>query len=96
MVARLATAHLALLLAAPAATAAPLLLGTASSGTVLAAGVARDGNALDRTAIFEVLCGGKSVRDPKLREHLWRVAGSLAAKSWTPPQVTVRVVVRPR
>lgn len=49
--------------------------------------------ALDRSAIFEILCGGATLQDVGLREHLWRVAGSLSERSWTPPRVTVRMVV---
>jgi hypothetical protein len=47
---------------------------------------------LDRTAIFEILCGG-AAPEPGLSAHLWTVAGRLAERDWTPPRVTVRVVV---
>ncbi len=43
--------------------------------------------------IFEILKGGGALSDPGLLEHLWRVAGSLACRDWTPPAVTIRVVV---
>jgi len=49
----------------------------------------------DRAAIFHVLCGGEKPENDALRAHLWRVAGSLAARGWTPPRVTVRIVVAP-
>lgn len=50
--------------------------------------------ALDQRAIFEILCGGAPAANPRLQQHLWQVAGSLAAQRWTPPQVTIRFVVR--
>jgi hypothetical protein len=50
--------------------------------------------ALRRAEIFRILQGGTSVTDAALAEHLWAVAGSLARSGWTPPRVTVRVVVK--
>ena len=47
----------------------------------------------DRRAIFEILCGGATLQDVGVRQHLWRVAGSLSERSWIPPRVTVRMVV---
>lgn len=44
--------------------------------------------------IYLILRGGCPVQNEELRTHLWRVAGSLAAHDWTPPQVQVRVIVR--
>jgi hypothetical protein len=44
--------------------------------------------------IYLILRGGAPVRNEELRTHLWRLAGSLAAKDWTPPQVQVRVIVQ--
>ena len=49
---------------------------------------------LDRHQIFEILQGGVAIDDVDLADHLWRVAGSLAARGWKPPQVKVSVVVR--
>lgn len=48
---------------------------------------------LDRRAIFDILRGGAMLQDVGFEQHLWSVAGSLAAQSWTPPVVTVRMVV---
>lgn len=90
-------ALLGILLAAPAAPAAPAsLLGAAAPVAVpaLVGPVSVATPSFDRNAIFEILCGGRSVLEPALRAHLWQVAGSLADRGWTPPQVTVRVVVR--
>lgn len=50
--------------------------------------------ALRRAEIFRILQGGSSVTDAALAEHLWVVAGSLARTGWTPPRVTVHVVVK--
>ena len=50
--------------------------------------------ALRRAEIFRILQGGESVTDAALAEHLWTVAGSLARTGWTPPRVTVQVVVK--
>jgi hypothetical protein len=49
--------------------------------------------ALDQGAIFSILCGGLPMTDRALSHHLWQMAGSLADSSWTPPRVTVHVVV---
>lgn len=62
-----------------------------SSALVLIARAAAAG--LDQAEIYEILCGGKVVRDPRLSDHLWTVAGSLAEKAWTPPEMTIHVVV---
>lgn len=43
--------------------------------------------------IYRILQGGSPVADADLADHLWRVAGSLATRNWTPPRVTVSVVV---
>jgi hypothetical protein len=43
--------------------------------------------------IFEILKGGADPSDPGLIAHLRRVAESLARGHWTPPRVTVQVVV---
>lgn len=73
--------------AAPAgASPAPVVVAPAAPAAAEARPV------LDQRAIFEILCGGATSPSPHLSEHLWRVAGSLAAQSWTPPQVRVRVV----
>jgi hypothetical protein len=48
---------------------------------------------LCREEIFEVLKGGAALQDPLLLDHLWQVAGSLACRNWSPPRVTIRVVV---
>src|SRR5262245_25246097 len=48
---------------------------------------------LDRRAIYDILRGGAMLQDVGVEQHLWNVAGSLAAQSWTPPVVTVRMVV---
>lgn len=48
---------------------------------------------LDQGAIFRILCGGVTQADAGLSQHLWTVAGSLADGQWTPPKVTIRVVV---
>jgi len=89
----------ALLIAAPAARALPApiaaLPATVTVPVLAAADVQGPDSGLDRRAIFEILCGGMALPDPALRAHLWRVAGSLAARSWTPPRVTVRIVVSP-
>jgi hypothetical protein len=45
--------------------------------------------------IFEILCGGMEPGDNALTAHLWRIAESLAQRSWTPPTVSVRSVARP-
>jgi hypothetical protein len=50
--------------------------------------------ALRRAEIFRILQGGTAVTDAALAEHLWVVAGSLARTGWTPPRVTVQVVVK--
>jgi len=50
--------------------------------------------ALRRADIFRILQGGSSVTDAALAEHLWEVAGSLARTGWTPPRVTVQVIVK--
>lgn len=50
--------------------------------------------ALRRAEIFRILQGGASVTDAALAEHLWTVAGSLARTGWSPPRVTVQVVVK--
>ena len=84
-------------LGASPASAQPRLLGAPSGQALLALAAAPSAEQpLDRNAIFEILCGGTKVRDPALAAHLWNVAGSLAARHWTPPRVTVRVVVGPR
>ncbi len=44
--------------------------------------------------IYLILRGGAPVQNEELRAHLWRLAGSLAAKNWTPPQTQVRVIVQ--
>jgi hypothetical protein len=81
-------------LGAPLATApGALVLTTAPAGpsvVVSAAPVAE----LAQQEIFEILCGGMVPQDSALAEHLWKVAGSLARRGWTPPTVTVRSVVR--
>lgn len=48
---------------------------------------------LDQGSIFRILCGGPPTTDTALSTHLWQMAGTLADSSWTPPRVTVRVVV---
>ena len=100
MMARVASALALLLALTSASVAAPvqlLALPVPASWPVFLAAAApsNEGAALDREAIFAILCGGMPLVDPALRAHLWQVAGSLAAKSWTPPTVTVRVVVNP-
>ncbi|MAF26385.1 MAG: hypothetical protein QF819_06610 [Gemmatimonadota bacterium] len=45
-----------------------------------------------RWEIYQVIRGGGPVEDEELSDHLWRVAGSLAALGWTPPTVTVEVI----
>jgi hypothetical protein len=65
---------------APAAEKAPAEKGSESRG-------------LCREEIFEILKGGAPLNDPGLITHLWNVAGSLACRNWTPPKVTVNVVV---
>lgn len=56
-----------------------------------AAGESR--NDLDQGAIYRILCGGSVEADTGLSRHLWAMAGHLAAGEWTPPKVTIRVVV---
>ena len=90
----LLAAGVGLVALAPPAEAAGLPL---SPQLVLLSAAAPDGATetdLDQRAIFDILCGGMTLRDPDLQAHLWRVAGSLAARHWTPPKVTVRVVVK--
>lgn len=77
------------LLGAPVFRGMPLLLAGAAPAD------ASPATSLDRPAIFAILCGGAPASDPQLRAHLWKVAGSLAARPWTPPRVTVRVVSTP-
>jgi hypothetical protein len=96
------TLALLLALASPAVAAPVQLLGmpsTASWSLLLPAGAPaapdRQEARLDRETIFAILCGGLPAVDPGLKAHLWKVAGSLAAKPWTPPTVKVRVVVGP-
>ena len=100
MKARIAsTLALLLALASPAVAAPVQFLGLPGpqSWTLLlpAAASEREAAALDREAIFAILCSGLPSMDPGLRAHLWKVAGSLASRPWTPPTVTVRVVVGP-
>ena len=93
------TLALLLALVQPAVAAPVQLLGIPSSRTwtllLPAASPAGEVSALDREAIFAILCGGMPAIEPELRAHLWKVAGSLAAKPWTPPTVKVRIVVGP-
>jgi len=80
--------------AAPlAAASGTLVLSTAqaSESVVISTAPASE---LARQEIFEILCGGMVPKDSALAEHLWKVAGSLALRGWTPPRVTVRTVVR--
>lgn len=95
----LTTLALLLALAAPAAASPVRLLGTPGPGAwpvlLLGGATARTESALDREAIYAILCGGQPAADPSLRAHLWKVAGSLATRSWIPPKVTIRVVVQP-
>lgn len=50
-------------------------------------------SALDQGTIFRILCGGAPTPDAALSSHLWQMAGTLADSAWTPPRVTLRVVV---
>ncbi len=93
-----AASFVALLLLSPApASASPMrLLGASAPGQLLLLGTApAPAGELDRETIFRILCGGETSPDPSLRAHLWKVAGSLASRSWVPPKVTIRVVVQP-
>jgi hypothetical protein len=90
---RLASVLVLLLALAPAAHASPAAPAPSATTLLAAAAAPASASSLDRAAIFEILCGGLTGPDPGLRAHLWQVAGSLASRRWTPPQVTVRVVV---
>ncbi len=81
-----------LLVTVLAVEAAPTTLVPLVVAPSLVPDAAVPGAVLDQRAIFEILCGGAAVASPRLHAHLWQVAGSLAARSWTPPRVTVRVV----
>jgi hypothetical protein len=76
----------------PPAAASPHA-GTSSPPKDAAPAPAVPKSELDRSAIFQILCGGAMLQDVAVQAHLWQVAGSLAERSWTPPRVTVRVVV---
>jgi hypothetical protein len=80
-----------LLVTASAVEAAPPALPS-SVPVIVTPGPTPQRPILDQRAIFEILCGGAVASSPRLHDHLWQVAGSLAARRWTPPQVTVRVV----
>ena len=83
--------------AEPPATPTPAVAsthaGTSSPPKDAAPAPAVPQSELDRSAIFQILCGGAMLQDVAVQAHLWQVAGSLAERSWTPPRVTVRVVV---
>jgi len=72
---------------------ASLMTGTASFGLPGFGNPTRASDDLDQGSIFRILCGGLPDADIALSRHLWQVAGTLADSSWTPPRVTVRVVV---
>lgn len=95
-----AASALALLLVsfAPVAASPMRLLGTPGPGAgplLLQGSTTTPAQELDRESIYRILCGGETAPDPSLRAHLWKVAGSLASRSWVPPKVTIRVVVQP-
>ncbi|MFN8178265.1 MAG: hypothetical protein U0167_10060 [bacterium] len=79
--------------ATPTPAVASTRAGTSSPPKDAAPAPAVSKEELDRNAIFQILCGGAMLQDVTVQNHLWRVAGSLAERSWTPPRVTVRVVV---
>ena len=83
-------------LAAPLATApsGAVVLSTARSAESVV--VSRPVSGVPtRQKSFEILCGGMVPQDSALADHLWRVAGRLALRNWTPPRVTVRSVGSP-
>lgn len=89
---------IALLAPAPAAASPMRLLGAPAPGgaaLLLLGSTSAPAGELDREAIYRILCGGETAPEPSLRAHLWKVAGSLASRSWVPPKVTIRVVVQP-
>jgi hypothetical protein len=57
------------------------------------AAVAGKADPVRQREIFQILQGGALLEDASLADHLWRVAGSLALRDWSPPRVQIHVVV---